>query len=112
MELIKERFDMSSEEDMNEASNKFQEGVQQFQEGVEQMKKSAAQMSGRANETFHIGMKEFKNRATVYQGDATEFLDSMAVYIKENPQRSALVAGAAGLGLGLILGLMTRGRRD
>jgi ElaB/YqjD/DUF883 family membrane-anchored ribosome-binding protein len=52
-----------------------------------------------------------RERLSVYGEGAEEFIDSLARYIKENPQRSAMIAGAAGLGIGLILGLLLRDRR-
>ncbi len=52
-----------------------------------------------------------RDRLSVYGEGADEFIDSVGRYIKENPQRSAMIAAAAGVGFGLILGLLVRGRR-
>jgi len=52
-----------------------------------------------------------RDRLSVYGEGADEFIDAVARYIKENPQRSAIIAGATGLGIGLIAGLILRGRR-
>lgn len=68
---------------------------------------------GRAAELGHQareGVQHLRERVGVYQEGATEFLDSLALYIKENPQRAAIIAGASGLGLGLLLGLLIRSR--
>ena len=82
-----------------------------FHESVQHLKEGANQFGDRAQESFNEGWREFRNRASVYQGEANEFLDELAKKIKENPQQSALVAGAVGVGVGLVLGLMMRGRR-
>ncbi|MBW7857634.1 MAG: hypothetical protein H3C43_04920 [Leptonema sp. (in: Bacteria)] len=52
-----------------------------------------------------------RERISVYGEGADEFIDSVGRYIKENPQRSAIIAAASGLGAGLILGLLLRSRR-
>lgn len=63
------------------------------------------------DEAVQMGHK-VKERMTVYKEGASEFMDGMSEYVKENPQKSALIAMGAGVGLGIIIGLLLRGRRD
>jgi len=74
--------------------------------GVSSFEEKAAQFGRRAQEGVH----QMRDRAQEYQVGANEFLDTLAVYIKENPQRAAMIAGAGGLALGLIVGLLMRPR--
>lgn len=66
--------------------------------------------AGRLGHQAREGVQQFRERVGIYQEGATEFLDSLALYIKENPQRAAIIAGVSGLGLGLLLGLLVRPR--
>ena len=73
------------------------------------LKEQAGQIAGKAKE----GFARLNEKTAVYQEGAKELLDSVGLYIKENPQRSAMIAILTGLGLGLILGRLTkRGRND
>lgn len=74
--------------------------------------------SGRIKEQVQHAKKrageEWENvreRISVYSEGADEFIDAVGRYIKENPQKSAIIAAASGLGAGLILGLLLRSRR-
>lgn len=75
--------------------------------GYESVKNEAAHLRERAGE----GYQHMKERVAVYGEGAHEFIDAVGQYIKENPQRSAIIAASAGLGAGLILGLLIRGKR-
>jgi ElaB/YqjD/DUF883 family membrane-anchored ribosome-binding protein len=82
---------------------------EKIKENLKHIKEDASHYAERAGE----GIREFREKMHVYREGANEFLDSMSTYIKENPQRSALITGGIGLGLGIILGLLMRGgRRD
>jgi len=72
------------------------------------LKEQAGQLAGKAKE----GIARLNEKTAVYQEGAKEFLDSVGLYIKENPQRSAIIAILTGLGLGLILGRLTKRSRD
>lgn len=69
--------------------------------GIGHMKEEAAQLG-----------EKLKERVTVYKEGASELLDSASEYIKEHPQKSAMIALGVGVGLGVIVGLLLRGRRD
>ncbi len=56
-------------------------------------------------------LSNVRERMAVYGEGAEEFIDSVGRYVKENPQRSVMIAGAVGLGLGVLVGLLVRGRR-
>jgi len=87
------------------------EGTQtqgKFGEGLNKFKEEASHLGDRAKEE----LGKLKDRASVYKEGANEFLDAAAAYIRENPQRSVLIAAGTGIGLGIILGLLMRGRRD
>lgn len=72
------------------------------------LKEEASKLSDKAREE----LQKLKEKASVYKEGATEFLDAASTYVKENPQRSMVIAGVAGIGLGVIIGLLLRGRRD
>jgi len=76
---------------------------------AKKLKESFQSMGAGAEEKFN----DLREKMMVYREGANEFFDSMAEYIKENPQKSSLIAGGVGLGLGVIIGLLIRGgRRD
>ncbi|KAB2932965.1 MAG: hypothetical protein F9K24_08855 [Leptonema illini] len=77
------------------------------QESPGRLKEKVQQARQKAGEEW----EHVRERLSVYGEGADEFIDSVGRYIKENPQRSAMIAGAAGLGIGLIAGLLLRGRR-
>ena len=73
------------------------------------IKEGIQSLGADAGEKFN----ELREKMMVYREGANEFFDSMADYIKENPQKSAIIAGSIGMGIGVILGLLMRGsRRD
>ena len=84
-----------------------QETTSKLKEGLMNVEEKAARLGQKATEK----MDNIKTRAVVYQQTTGEFIDALAEYIKQNPQRSALVAGATGVGLGIIVGLLLR-RKD
>ncbi len=75
---------------------------------MDAIKEQAANLAGKAKE----GMAKINERTQVYQEGAKEFLDSVGLYIKENPQRSAIIAVLTGLGLGILLGRISKRGRD
>ena len=91
---------MSAEAQNNEDS------VARLKETVQSLREDVAELQGRAA----AGLKDLKEKGQVYRERSGELIDSVAEYTKENPQQAALVAGAAGLSLGIILGLLMRGR--
>ena len=100
----KEVQKMNIEEELHETQAKLKEGYKHIKEG-------ASQFRNRANDSLNEGLKDFRDRASIYQEDAMEVLDSLSAYIKENPQRSAIIAGGIGVGVGLFLALFMRGGR-
>ena len=78
-----------------------------IREGLHHIEEKAEAFRSRAAE----GVQQVRTRAGAYQAGASEFIDSLALYVKENPQRSAAIAACAGVGLGVIIGLLMR-RRD
>ncbi len=95
---------MHREKNMNGEMEKTEKGSAR----VDAIKEQAAQLAGKAKE----GFARLNERTQVYQEGAREFLDSVGLYIKENPQRSAIIAVLAGLGLGLLIGRATKRGRD
>mgnify|MGYP007095758908 FL=1 len=95
---------MHREKNMNGEMEKTEKGSAR----VDAIKEQAAQLARKAKE----GFARLNERTQVYQEGAREFLDSVGLYIKENPQRSAIIAVLAGLGLGLLIGRATKRGRD
>ena len=76
---------------------------------AKKIKEGMQNLGSEAEQQFN----ELREKVMVYREGANEFFDSMAEYIKENPQRATLIGGSIGLGVGIILGLLIRGgRRD
>jgi len=87
----------------------FKETGEKLKEGIKNLKGDAEQYRDFAEE----GYREFREKMSVYREGANEFIDAMGVYIKENPQKSALIASGIGFGFGMIVALLLRGgRRD
>ncbi len=87
-----------AESDMNEEM-RLRDTVQSLKEDVVELQNKAA-----------ATLKDLREKGQVYKDQGAEVLESMAQYCNENPQRAALIAGAAGLGAGLILGMLMRGK--
>ncbi|MDH5654495.1 MAG: hypothetical protein OEZ34_01190 [Spirochaetia bacterium] len=78
-------------------------------ETAKKIKEGIQTLSSDAEKQFN----ELRDKMMVYREGANEFFDSMAEYIKENPQKATIIGSSIGLGLGIILGLLMRGgRRD
>ncbi|MCB1165876.1 MAG: hypothetical protein KDK37_05275 [Leptospiraceae bacterium] len=95
-----------SEENMNEAGATGG-NAEKLKQGYEQIKGQAQKARARAQETYD----QARARAAVYGEGAQEFVDAAGEYVKENPERSTLIAGVTGLGFGLLLGLLI-GRKN
>lgn len=80
---------------------------EKLKQGYEQLKGQAQKARARAQETY----EQARARAHVYGEGAQEFVDAAGQYVKENPERSTLIAGVTGLGFGLLLGLLI-GRKN
>ena len=92
---------------MSEISEQESSVASKVKSGYQSVKSEAAHIKERAGEEY----QHLKEKAAVYGEGAQEFIDAVGQYIKENPQRAALIAASAGLGMGLLLGLLIRGRR-
>lgn len=95
-------------EEQNQPQSQGPTRGQKVREGIQHLEERAQQFKERASEKA----QQVRERVSAYQAGANEFLDSMAVYIRENPQRAALIAAGMGVGVGIILGMLMRGRRD
>jgi len=88
------------------ASDIDKDTAKRIKEGI---KEGIQSLGAGAGEQFN----ELREKVMVYREGANEFFDSMGEYMKEHPQKSSLIAGGIGLGVGIILGLLMRGgRRD
>ena len=88
-----------------EAENS-EDAVGRLKDSVQSLKADVAELQDRAS----AGLRELKEKGQVYREKSGEVIDSVAEYCKENPQQAALIAGATGLGVGVILGLLMRGK--
>ena len=75
---------------------------EKLKQGYENLKGQAQKARARAQDTY----EQARARASVYGEGAQEFVDAAGQYVKENPERSTLIAGVTGLGFGLLLGLL------
>ncbi len=77
-----------------------------IKEGVSQLREEAEHFQGTAREK----MKHLRGKVDVYRDEASELLDNTNVYIKDNPQKSTIIAGLSGFLMGIFIGLLIRGR--
>ncbi|MCE9599132.1 MAG: hypothetical protein K8S54_14310 [Spirochaetia bacterium] len=75
---------------------------------LDQLKEQAGQFAGKARD----GLNRLNESTAAYQEGARELLDSVGLYIKENPQRAAMIAILSGIGFGFLLGRITKRGRD
>lgn len=75
---------------------------------LDQLREQAGQIAGKAKE----GLNRLNESTAAYQEGARELLDSIGLYIKENPQRAAVIAILSGIGLGFLFGRITKRGRD
>jgi ElaB/YqjD/DUF883 family membrane-anchored ribosome-binding protein len=93
---------------MEEAKNLSQGETTVSKQKYEELKQKYEALRSKVGEEWvHI-----KEKMQVYGEGAEEFFDSLARYIKENPQRASIIAGILGLSVGLILGILIRGGKD
>jgi ElaB/YqjD/DUF883 family membrane-anchored ribosome-binding protein len=93
---------------MEEAKNLSQEETTVSKQKYEELKQKYEALRSKVGEEWvHI-----KEKMQVYGEGAEEFFDSLARYIKENPQRASIIAGILGLSVGLVLGILIRGGKD
>ena len=90
-----------SEEQAND-SGATGANTEKLKQGYENLKGQAQKARARAQDTY----EQARARASVYGEGAHEFVDAAGQYVKENPERSTLIAGVTGLGFGLLLGLL------
>ena len=82
------------------------DNVTRLKETVQSLKEDVAELQNRAS----AGLRDLKEKGQEYRQMSGEVIDSVAAYCKENPQQAALIAAATGLGVGIILGLLMRGK--
>lgn len=79
--------------------------AERLKEGYEHLKGEAQAYQEKARESY----KQLRDRVDHYRSNANDFLDQTTVYMKENPQRSSMIAALGGLVVGLFMGLLIRG---
>lgn len=89
---------------MNTEIQENPEKVANIKETLENLKHDALEIQAKAKETLN----ELKDRSQVYQETAKQALDQAAEYCNENPQKAAAIAAAAGIGMGVILGMLLK----
>ncbi len=89
-----------------ENSENNEDAMTRLKDSVQSLKADVAELQDRAS----AGLRDLKDKSQVYREKSGEVIGSVAEYCKENPQQAALIAGATGLGVGIILGLLMRGR--
>ncbi len=90
---------------MENKQNASQEDISTLKQKYEELKQKYEVLRSKAGEEWsHI-----KEKMHVYGEGTEEFIDSVGRYIKENPQRSTIIAASIGFGIGLILGLIIKG---
>ncbi|EKO15213.1 DUF883 family protein [Leptospira kirschneri] len=86
--------------------------TEDFNEEVESLKDKAKKITGKAREEYLEHVSDFKEKIKQISGDTSErakqIIDETGAYIKENPQKAALIGLGVGLGIGLLVGMLIR----
>ncbi len=88
------------------------ENPEEFASEVKTRQHEAKLIKDRAREKYLEQVSDLKERIKQFGGEAGEkakqVIDSAGEYIKENPQKSALIGLSVGVGLGVIIGMLIR----
>jgi len=88
------------------------ENMNDFQQEIKKSKSDAKIIKERAREKYLEQISDIKERIKQIGGEAGEkakqILDNTGEYIKENPQKSALIGLSIGIGIGVLLGMLIR----
>ncbi|MCS7204712.1 MAG: hypothetical protein NZ853_03365 [Leptospiraceae bacterium] len=85
-----------------------QQEISKFQQAYEELKQKLESIRVKAEEELRL----LREKAKVYGAGAEEFIDSVGRYVKENPQRSSIIAILIGFVIGLLLGLLIKKNND
>lgn len=84
----------------------------EFASEIESRKHQAKLIKDRAREKYLEQVSDLKERIKQFGGEAGEkakqVIDNAGEYIKENPQKSALIGLSVGVGLGILIGMLIR----
>ena len=80
------------------------EKINNMKETLDRLKADAIEVQAKARETLN----EIKDRSQVYRETAKQTFDQAAEYCNENPQKAAVIAAAAGVSAGILLGLLLK----
>ncbi|TGK38355.1 DUF883 family protein [Leptospira gomenensis] len=81
-------------------------------EEVESLKDKAKRITGKAREEYLEHVSDLKEKIKHISGETSEkakqIIDETGAYIKENPQKAALIGLGVGVGVGLLIGMLIR----
>lgn len=79
---------------------------------IEARKHERKLVNERAREKYLEHVSDIKERIKQFGGEAGEkakqIIDNAGEYIKENPQKSALIGLSVGVGIGVLIGMLIR----
>ncbi len=85
-----------------------------LREEIKTYEKKAKEIEARAKEKYMEQVSDIKQKFGKVGEEATlkarEVIDNVGNYVKENPQKAAIIGFSAGLGLGLALGWLFKKR--
>lgn len=85
---------------------------QSFHEVAEQAKASIAEAANRAEAAIREGLETFRAQSRTYADTANHQFDVAQKYVTERVKERPMTATLAGIGVGLLLGLLLAGRGD
>ncbi|ASP43269.1 hypothetical protein AMR47_21370 [Leptospira interrogans] len=86
--------------------------TEDFNEEVESLKDKAKKITGKAREEYLEHVSDFKEKIKQISGDTSErakqIIDETGAYIKENPQKAAMIGLGVRHGIGLLVRMLIR----
>ena len=86
----------------------FSQNEFQFSKERNMYAQTAKEINRRAREKYLEQVTDVKEKLKIVSGDAgtkaKEAIDTIGVYVTENPQKSALISLGVGVGLGILIG--------
>ncbi len=81
-----------------------------FQDAVEAAERKIAEAARRAERVLRDGVENLRVHGREYGADATERFDEASRYVVQQVKERPLTATVAGLGIGLLIGLLLSSR--
>jgi ElaB/YqjD/DUF883 family membrane-anchored ribosome-binding protein len=85
---------------------------QRLNDAIDLADRNFREAAKRIEQVMRDGMEQFRNRAEPYRESASQQIDEAQKYVVERIKERPVVATLAGLGVGLLLGLLMAANRS